>query len=98
MRGPHGCCSTLQGTLQAEKRKGIFESEDKQKIAAAVTGALDQLNKNQLALAFEDVFKGVVKKCGYASLSAKCSPECGLPIFDIHIGCLKCSMIATYEK
>merc|ERR1712154_296584 len=42
-------CFTMGNTLQEEKLKDKFEGGDKEKIEAAVTEALDWLDKNQLA-------------------------------------------------
>merc|ERR1739848_981442 len=42
-------CFTMRNTLQEEKLKDKFEGGDKEKIEAAVTEALDWLDKNQLA-------------------------------------------------
>ena len=47
--GLENYCFTMRNTLQEEKLKEKFESGDKEKIEAAVTGALDWLDKNQLA-------------------------------------------------
>jgi len=47
--GLENYCFTMRNTLQEEKLKEKFESGDKEKIEAAVTEALDWLDKNQLA-------------------------------------------------
>merc|ERR1712087_540906 len=47
--GLENYCFTMRNTLQEEKLKDKFEGGDKEKIEAAVTEALDWLDKNQLA-------------------------------------------------
>merc|ERR1711915_552276 len=47
--GLENYCFTMRNTLQEEKLKDKFEGDDKDKIEAAVTEALDWLDKNQLA-------------------------------------------------